>query len=84
MSNTLDHILVESLVEQVKGLLAIRAPRDEFANHRVIVHADFTALLDTGVDTNVLMRIRLLILSEESNRRQELARRVFSVDTVLC
>ena len=83
VSNSLNHILVKGFVEQIYSSFAVRSPRNELANHRVVIHRYFTSLLHTSIDSNIFVRCRLLILGEEANRWQELARRVFGVDTVL-
>ena len=83
MGHTLYHILVKSFIEQVKRLGTVGSPRNELANHWVVKHRDLTAFLHSCVNPDVLMRLRFLVLSQEADRGEELARGVLSIDTIL-
>ena len=64
-------------------MLTVRGPRDELADHGVVVHRDLAALLHTSVDSDILVRGWLQVLRQMSDRWKEIARGVLSIDTVL-
>jgi hypothetical protein len=72
VGNTLDDILVELLIKEIKSSLTILAPADQLADHRIVVHRDLTALLHTGVNTHVRVILGLTVLRQEADRWQEL------------
>ena len=81
--NTLHDVLIEGVIQQVHGGLSVSSPCDQLADHRVVVHGDLAALLDTCVDSDVFVRVWLLIFREEANGWEELTGGIFSVYSVL-
>ena len=67
MGHTLDHILIKSFIEQVKRLGTVGGPRNQLANHRVVIHRDLTTFLHSCVNPDILMRLRFLILGQEAD-----------------
>ena len=65
---------------------------DELGNHRVVVHGDFTAVVDAGIHTHAAQMLGVGLphgllgrrkANQAAGRRQEVAERVFGVDTAL-
>ena len=83
MGNTLHNVLIEGMIQQVERGLTVGSPSNQLADHGVVVHGDFASLLDTGVDSDVFVRVRLLILREEADRGKELAGGVLSIYPIL-
>ena len=63
----MNHIFVELFVQQIHRSLAILAPGNKLADHRVVVLGNFAAFLDTGVDAHVRVVFGLDILCEEAD-----------------
>ena len=67
MGHALDHILIKSLIEQVERLGTVGGPRNELANHWVVIHRDLTTFLHSCVNPDILMRLRFLILGQKAD-----------------
>lgn len=86
VSDALDDVLIESTVQDVHGTLTVLAPRDQLGDHGIVIHADLAAFLDAGVNADAATRPILhgfVVLLEEANRRQEVARGILSINAVL-
>ena len=83
MGHTLDHILIKSFIEQVKRLGTVGGPRNQLANHWVVIHRDLTTFLHSCVNPDILMRFWLLVLGQETDGGEEIARGVLGIDAIL-
>jgi hypothetical protein len=52
MGDAADMVSVQRVGHPVDGLVARAAPGDQLRDHRVVIHRDFAAFLDAGVDTH--------------------------------
>ena len=83
---------VERLARFGNGVCPIFAMHDEFGNHRIIKHRDFTTVLHAGVDAHAIQVLRIGLPHGGFRRAethqaprggQEVAEGVFGIDTAL-
>ena len=75
--------LVQRAAHAIDRLVASLAVRAELGDHRVVEHRDLAALVDAGIDADVGSRLGFAVLHQAPRGRQEVAERVFSVETRL-
>jgi len=76
---TADRELVEHAQQPQPRLLAIFAPGDQLAEHRVVERRNFIALLNTAIDPTPWSRSRFTIQIQATGGGQEIIRRVFGI-----
>jgi len=75
--------LVECNVEEIHSSSSVLSPSDGLRNHRIVINRYLRAFFHSSVNSDLRMGLRLLILSQEANGREELAGRVFGIHSVL-
>ena len=80
--DAVDFIVVERQMQPVDGSLAGGRVGDQLGNHRIVIHRDLAALIDTGIHAHALA-CRLAIAHQLADGWKKAARRVLGIDTRL-
>src|SRR5210317_758968 len=79
--NADDLELFKGLCESPESPWTIMIPDNQLGDHRIIIKADLVPLTNAAINADICAFLRLAQVPQQTDRRQEVPYRIFSIDT---